>query len=245
MPASYEPADAPQVAQLAAKVAHELNNPLDAVLRFVSLAQRKAHAGNYSEVERHLADAQFGLERMAETLRELMELGRQAHEIAASSLIPLDTLIAHALRTTAAQAEQNHIIVRILNAIPPGKAPRFDASLSQVVANLLKNAIEASPANAQITLESQLAADSLRLTITDAGPGIPADVLLKLFTPFITTKPKGAGHGLGLAISREITLSLGGTLTLENHPPTGCIATIRLPLARLNDAARHHAPHSS
>src|SRR6188768_1962929 len=63
------------VAKLAAKVAHELNNPLDAVLRFVSLAQRKAQMGEIADLQRHLADAQFGLQRMAEILRDLMQMG--------------------------------------------------------------------------------------------------------------------------------------------------------------------------
>src|SRR3954470_23017466 len=77
------PTSSPQTstAKLAAQVAHELNNPLDAVLRIVSLAQRKSQAGNYADVERHLAEAQCGLHRMAETLKQLMELGRHANAV--------------------------------------------------------------------------------------------------------------------------------------------------------------------
>src|ERR1035437_9492248 len=71
------------VSQLAAKVAHELNNPLDAVLRFVSLAQRKAKADQYTDIDKYLADAQFGLQRMTEVLRELIDLGRQTNELLA------------------------------------------------------------------------------------------------------------------------------------------------------------------
>ena len=77
--------DAPQefssAARLAAKVAHELNNPLDAVLRFISLAQHKAKAGQYGDIDRHLSDAQFGLQRMAEILRELMDIGRETNQV--------------------------------------------------------------------------------------------------------------------------------------------------------------------
>src|SRR3954470_4477135 len=109
------PTSSPQTstAKLAAQVAHELNNPLDAVLRFVSLAQRKSQAGNYTDVERHLADAQFGLERMAEVLRQLMELGRQTNEVLAEieprAAPPLGELLQLALHTVAAQAEQKHV----------------------------------------------------------------------------------------------------------------------------------------
>ena len=72
-------------AQLAAQVAHELNNPLDAVLRFISLAQRKTQMGQYADVSRHLADAQCGLQRMAEILRQLMDLGRQTQDLLADT----------------------------------------------------------------------------------------------------------------------------------------------------------------
>src|SRR6478609_9503044 len=73
----------PEVTKLAAKVAHELNNPLDAVLRFVSLAQRKVKSGDYADIDRHLSDAQFGLQRMVEIHRELMDIGRQTNDVLA------------------------------------------------------------------------------------------------------------------------------------------------------------------
>ena len=221
------------VSKLAARVAHELNNPLDAVLRFVSLAQRKARAGDYSDLERHLSDAQFGLQRMAEILRELMEIGRQTHDVLARPHPkPLAELIAHALRTTAAQAEQKHVDITMENALPPQLMPRYDLRLSQVIDNVLKNAIEASPEHSDVVLKVALSLEGrLAITVEDSGPGINIDLIPQLFLPFVTTKPKGAGHGLGLAISRELALSLGGTLFLDNRTPPdhGCIATILLP----------------
>ncbi|MGN6369927.1 MAG: histidine kinase dimerization/phospho-acceptor domain-containing protein, partial [Phycisphaerae bacterium] len=117
----------PGVSKLAAKVAHELNNPLDAVLRYVSLAQRKAKSGQFSDIERYLADAQFGLQRMAETLRELMDLGRQTNDILSGgsrqNTVPLADLIAGAIRTAAAHAEQKHVALIIKNLLPPPPAP--------------------------------------------------------------------------------------------------------------------------
>jgi two-component system, NtrC family, C4-dicarboxylate transport sensor histidine kinase DctB len=230
--ATLAPPGSQAVSKLAARVAHELNNPLDAVLRFVSLAQRKARTGDYSDVERHLADAQFGLQRMAEILRELMDIGRQTHDIIARPLPkPLSELTAHALRTIAPQAEQKHVAVVVENSLPPQMTPRYDLRLSQVVANLLKNAVEASPENSGVKLSIQVAEGRLAISIEDSGPGINPDMIPQLFLPFVTTKPKGAGHGLGLAISRELVLSLGGTLMLDNRVPPdhGCIATILLP----------------
>ena len=240
---SAGPAQEPGVSKLAAKVAHELNNPLDAVLRYVSLAQRKAKSGEFSDIERYLADAQFGLQRMAEVLRELMDIGRQTNEILSRPhLTPLVDLMAGAIRTAAAQAEQKQVSLIVKNLLPTGTVPAYDLRLSQVLANLLKNAVEASPEGGAVRFVVSLQQGSekrmVAIRIEDSGAGVPGELLPNLFVPFVTTKPKGTGHGLGLAISRELVLSLKGTLTLENRDGvetagggTGCVATVLLPLS--------------
>jgi signal transduction histidine kinase len=229
----------PGVSKLAAKVAHELNNPLDAVLRYVSLAQRKARSGEFSDIERYLADAQFGLQRMAEVLRELMDIGRQTNEILSRpNVTPLADLVAGAIRTAAAQAEQKRVSLVVKNLLPDRVTPAYDLRLSQVLANLLKNAVEASPEEATVrftvSLQQQDGSQMVAIRIEDSGAGVPGELLPNLFVPFVTTKPKGTGHGLGLAISRELVISLNGTLTLENRDDApgggGCVATVLLPL---------------
>ena len=229
-PSPSTPATPPPVVKLAAKVAHELNNPLDAVLRLVSLAQRKTKSGDYADVERHLADAQFGLQRMAEILRELMDIGRQTHEVVARARpLALGELLAQAARSIAGAAEQKGMTVVVDNAVPAEGGPRYDLRLSQVLANLLKNAVEAGPEQSTVRLAAAAEAGGIRIVIEDEGSGIEPGLLPQLFTPFVTTKPRGKGHGLGLAISRELALSLGGTLTLENRAPRGCRAALGLP----------------
>ena len=105
-----------------------------------------------------------------------------------------------------------------------------------MLANLLKNAIDAEHKNSTVHLSLTLPVnDRLAISVEDQGPGIGPEVLSQLFTPFVTTKPKGAGHGLGLAISRELVISLGGTLTVANRAADaaasdGCVATVTLPL---------------
>ena len=228
---------APGVSKLAAKVAHELNNPLDAVLRFVSLAQRKAKAGAFSDVGRHLADAQFGLQRMAEVLRELMDIGRQTNEILSRpARLPLADLMARAMRTAIAQAEQRGVTLMARNLLPEGIKPEYDLRVAQVLSNVLKNAIEASPEQGTVRISVQVAEredrSKLLIGVEDSGAGVAPEFLTQLFMPFVTSKPHGEGHGLGLAISRELMMSLGGELTLENRtgPASGCVAMITLPL---------------
>ncbi len=155
-PAPVESRSAPGVSKLAAKVAHELNNPLDAVLRFVSLAQRKAKTGDYSDVDRHLADAQFGLQRMVEVLRDLMDIGRQTNDILTRpTLIPLADLIGRTTRTATAQAEQRHVTLAVKNLLPVEVAPHYDLRVAQVLSNVLKNAVEASPDNSTVRITMQ------------------------------------------------------------------------------------------
>jgi signal transduction histidine kinase len=228
-PTSSAPVTSPPEAKLAAKMAHELNNPLDAVLRLVSLAQRKAKTGDYSDLDRHLADAQFGLERMAEILRELMEIGRQSQE-ALPRQMPLDELISQALRTITSLAEQKHVALQVEFDLSSELAVRHDLRLSQVLANLLKNALDASPENSTVHLRTSVDGDGLKIAVEDSGPGIDSQFLPRLFTPFVTSKPQGKGHGLGLAISRELVVAMGGTLSVANRAGGGCIATICLPL---------------
>jgi len=228
-------AESPGVSKLAATVAHELNNPLDAVLRFVSLAQRKAKTGDYSDIERYLTDAQFGLQRMAEILRELMDIGRETNALMTKSApVALADLITGAVRTAAGQAEQKGLTLAVKNLMPANIAMNYDLRVSQVLSNLLKNAVEASPEGGTVRVTIQLATTEekewVRIVVEDCGAGLPENLLL--FTPFVTTKPRGAGNGLGLAISRELIQSLGGTLTVANRaaPLSGCVATMTLPL---------------
>lgn len=236
-------------------MAHELNNPLDAVLRYVSLAQRKAKSGDFSDIERYLNDAQYGLQRMAEILRDLMEIGREADQIIRRpASLPLPETIDHARRTVASLAEQRHVTLKLLGEIR--QDVRTDVRLAQVLANLLKNALEAAP-NDRVSAEGASVVEIrtiiergnpatahcepsgavLRIDIIDSGPGIPPQLLPRLFTPFVTSKPRGAGHGLGLTISRELMTALGGSLELANRPAPehGCIARVRLPM---NDPGR-------
>ena len=114
------------LAKLAAKMAHELNNPLDAVLRFVSLAYcarpRPAIIPIWNGT---WPMAHFGLQRMTEILRGAMDVGRDTHDAPTRpQMLPLSELISHAMRTTAAQAEQKHVAIQVDNSLPNNFFPR-------------------------------------------------------------------------------------------------------------------------
>jgi signal transduction histidine kinase len=100
----------------------------------------------------------------------------------------------------------------------------------QVLTNLEQNAIEAAPdGGGEVRVAGGVEGDRLVLSVSDNGPGIPADVQARLFTPFFTTKGPGRGMGLGLTIARRVVQSLGGSLQATSAPGAGAEFVVRVP----------------
>ncbi len=112
--------------------------------------------------------------------------------------------------------------------------------LQQVFVNLLMNAMDAmaeiSPERRHITISYELGHAMVEVSVRDTGPGLPEDLVAKLFTPFVTTKPHGVG--IGLAIVRTIVDAHGGSINANNHPDGGAIFTIMLPVSHRPDSSR-------
>jgi PAS domain S-box-containing protein len=216
------------VGRLAAMVAHEINNPLDGILRLVGLARRVGAEGGNERIEIYLADAHKGLMRMVAIVRDLLEFSRTA----AGSVEPrpIGETLTEAARTLAPAAEKAgvEIVVESDPALPPLKS----GILHQVVLNLLKNAIEVMPAGGRIEVRAKNQPDAVVIEVADTGPGLPPDVLKHLFEPFYSAKPRGQGTGLGLAICKDLIEKQGGTIAASNRPKGGAVFTLRLPLAR-------------
>jgi C4-dicarboxylate-specific signal transduction histidine kinase len=102
--------------------------------------------------------------------------------------------------------------------------------LQQVLVNLLINAVDAvaemPPARRQVTIATEVSAGSVEVSVRDTGPGLAADVISRLFTPFVSTKPHGLG--IGLTIARTIMHAHGGTIQARNNPEGGATFTITL-----------------
>lgn len=219
------------IGELAAKVAHELNNPLDGVMRYVGMAQRVAGP----DAQEYLQGARVGLERMADIVRGLLEQGR-AGTIARPAT--LDKLLDDAV--TAMQPAAQAAAVAVICDLADCPRGSFSVNLFQVFCNVIKNAIDAMAdskaigRNASVgkllTIRQRLAAGRVTIEFADTGSGIaPAD-LEKIFQPFFTTKAAGKGTGLGLAICREIVGRLGGSIAVANRPEGGAVISISLPV---------------
>jgi two-component system C4-dicarboxylate transport sensor histidine kinase DctB len=108
-----------------------------------------------------------------------------------------------------------------------------ESALGSVIINLMRNAIDAMHDTPQplLTIRARTQGERAIITVSDNGPGIRADILARLFEPFVTSKPAGAGLGLGLVISAQLVRALGGTLRATNRTEGGACFTIHLPTA--------------
>lgn len=210
--------------QLAAKVAHELNNPLDGILRYVSLARRGVVSGHSQRVVDYLDNAKGGLTRMAAILAELLNFSRGG----GGSCQPEDinSMLDQAITCMEGLAEDAgvSIITSYQKSVPPGPHELFE-----VFCNLVKNAVEAMPDGGTLTVNSCLKGDSAVIRFEDTGQGLPSQAD-RMFEPFFTTKPLGKGTGLGLAISKQIVEKCSGQITAADAADHGAVFTIKVPV---------------
>jgi len=225
--------------QMSAGMVHELNQPL-AALRTLS-----DNACVLLDKDR-LGDVRGNLQRIAYLVDRLGRLTYQlkafAHKTSPTRVpVPLQQMIANAQFLVAERLRDNGVEL-VVQVMPAGLAALAEeARLEQVLVNLLGNAIDAMAASPQrrLRVEASVAdTDGERcvIQVIDSGPGIRADILPRLFEPFITSKPAGAGLGLGLMISAHIVRELGGSLRAQNREGGameggGACFVIELPLA--------------
>ena len=211
------------VGKLAARIAHELNNPLDGILRFVNLALRVK--GENDPARRYLEQARKGLLRMVRIIRELLEFSRST--ITAFEHTSVNGMIEEAVRTMESHAVAKGVDIRreLADGIPNVRS----GDLFQVFVNLIKNAIDAMPQGGSLTLRTSVADGRIRVTFADTGVGMTPEIMAKIFEPFFTTKDPSEGTGLGLAISRDIVEKYGGVIRVESKPGAGATFDVEIP----------------
>ena len=214
------------IGKLAAGVAHELNSPIDGVLRFVNLSLTKLET-DPPAVRTYLEEARRGLDRMTSIVRSLLTFSRNV--VLEQEEENLRALLDECVRSMrATQDREIEIAVREV----PGDAA-VPKGLSQVFTNLLKNACDATPDGGHILAEAANEGGELVIRICDDGSGIDPAVRERIFEPFFTTKEVGKGTGLGLPICARIMERFNGSITVESAPDGGgTTVTLRLPLAR-------------
>jgi C4-dicarboxylate-specific signal transduction histidine kinase len=216
------------VGKLASKVAHELNNPMDGILRYINLAIRIIEQENLEKPKEYLAQCRQGLMRMVQIVSELLEFSRSTY--ASLEYIKIEQIIEDAITTMHTRAEASN--VRVLRNYAPDIPQIGNGNLFQVFCNLIKNALDAMPDGGELSISTRLAGDDIAVVeFRDTGSGLPAENADAIFEPFFTTKDKGKGTGLGLAICKDIVERDLGRITAENAPQGGSIFTVYLPVA--------------
>ncbi len=216
--------------QFIAGIAHELNNPLQAVLGHLDLLRRQGRvpSGIRREVGLVLREA----DRAARIVDNLLVFAGGRH--AAHRPLVLNTLVTQtlALRVPALRAAGIEVVRRLDDRQPRVSGARL--MLQQALFNLLVNAEQelAGRSGGRIEVSTQVTEDrrSVRLEVRDTGPGICPEVLPRLFEPFFTTKDVGRGTGLGLAVTYGVVKDHRGILSAGNHPEGGAVFTIELPV---------------
>jgi two-component system NtrC family sensor kinase len=212
--------------QLVAGVAHELNNPLSAVLGNAYLAEPKVAD---PLVQRHIKGIREGAERAAQIVRNLLQFARKL--TSSREDIEIDQLAERVLTLVAnAGVTQNITIVRDLATGLPSTAGD-PGQIQQVLLNLVTNAFQAmEETGGTLTVRSRLSAGRLRIEVDDTGPGVPAEIRTRIFDPFFTTKPVGRGTGLGLSVAHGIVSAHEGKVWVEEAPGGGARFVIELPV---------------
>lgn len=213
--------------KLTSKVAHELNNPMDGILRYLNLAMRIVEQENLEKAKEYLTQCRRGLMRMVQIVSELLEFSRSTY--APFEHARIEQIIEDAIKTMAARAETSN--VRISSNYAAGIPEILSGNLFQVFCNLIKNALDAMPDGGQLRIFTRLTADNTAVVeFRDSGAGFAPENAKIIFEPFFTTKDKGKGTGLGLAICKDIVERYNGRITAENAPEGGSIFTVYLPV---------------
>jgi PAS domain S-box-containing protein len=215
--------------QMAAGVAHEINNPLQFILAgFDELELAVSDAA--AETRQVLADMRDGDERIRLVTRSLLPFARV--EVGEPERVELNELVQWACRMTANDIRHRAQLERHLGPVPAILGHR--TRLGQLITNLLTNAAHAIEEGAserhRITVTTELVADRVHLTVADTGRGIAEELRPRIFDPFFTTKPRDLGTGLGLALCAEIVGRYGGTIDFTSEVGRGTSFVVTFPV---------------
>jgi two-component system NtrC family sensor kinase len=210
---------------LSAGIAHEVGNPLAGISSLIQMIRRK-DPNPYTNEKLELAERQLG--RIQRTIRELVDFSRPA-STARSRVKPAEVVEeALGIAKYYHRTKDREIILDVPADLPQVRGVRDH--LTQVLLNLVLNAIDATDRGGRIHLEGREVGNSIVLTVEDDGRGVTLDDKSRLFQPYFTTKPSGTG--LGLFVSRLIVEEMGGRLTFQSEPGQGATFLITLPADR-------------
>ena len=218
--------------ELAAGVAHELNNPLaGTALCLRELLQPDIDDSARSSLAK-VIDAEF--KRMKTIVDRLLTFSRVA--VTERSAVDLRNTIEGLLILCRYQFAQKQITIRTSFPEEPISVMAEESKLEQVFINIMLNALHAMETGGVLAIEATRGAECCAVSFSDTGCGISSEVLPRIFEPFYTTRSRSGGTGLGLSLSKDIVEQHGGAIEVSSTPGAGAVFTIRLPLSGASDA---------
>jgi signal transduction histidine kinase len=221
--------------ELAAGMAHELSQPLTAVLANTQAASRLLDDDPPElDTARHaMQQATEQARRAADVVARLRRAVEHPDMAAARQAVNLQDAVANALYLLEPEFRRRDVAVVVNAHATPLMVMAEPVALEQIIHNLLMNALQAlEPIHQQarqIRIRLQPVGETGAMAIADNGPGIPLEVLPRVFEPFFTTR--GEGLGLGLSLCETLASNMGGQLKATNQSPCGAVFTLTLPLA--------------
>ncbi len=219
------------IGQLAAGVAHELNEPLGNILGFAQLARKSPDLPD--QVAKDLKNIELASLHAREIIKKLMTFARQLPP--RKLLVNLNDIVTDGLYFFDARCMKAgiHLVRRLADDLP--KITVDPGQINQVLVNLVVNAIQAMPNGGTLTVETLRAGDGICLAVEDTGTGMTEELTNQIFVPFFTTKDINEGTGLGLAVVHGIITSHLGRITVETKLGEGTRFLIHLPLTGLEE----------
>jgi PAS domain S-box-containing protein len=215
--------------RMAARVAHEINNPLGGVKNAFLLL--KGAVPSDHRYAHYVPRIESEIDRIAQIVQQMFHLCRPE---ATGDLQPLSCVVADVAAFQELACQKRAVTLTTDIAKDCIQVPLPGQALRQILHNLLHNALDVSPNGAEIALRAVSVPDpeGVRISVADQGPGIPPERQPFIFEPFYTTKKAHAdsGLGLGLSICHSLVSQLGGTLTFKSEPGQGTVFTVFVPV---------------
>lgn len=211
------------IGQLAAGLAHEINNPLGNILGYAKYLDQAAPPEEFAKRVEIIIEQ---TKKCSGIVKGLLDFARRS--ASRPEIIEPNGLMARIADIVRFQADKKNIAIH-LDLKAEGMFHADPQKIEQVVLNLMLNAIQAMNGPGNIWVGTARRVDTILLTVADDGPGIAPEIVSRIFDPFFTTKPVGEGTGLGLAICEGIVTEAGGAIDVEDRPGGGAIFSVILP----------------
>jgi len=214
------------IGELAANIAHEINNPLTTVLGFASFIAERLPAEDPMREELGLIQEEAS--RARDIVRDLLQFSRQRDFMPEPA--DLNAVLEQVVAMVRRQGAFSTLTVNEVYATDLPMVEMDVPRIKQVFLNIINNAVYAMKDGGSLTIKTIASGEKVHVAFQDTGPGIPADIVGRIFDPFFTTKPEVSGTGLGLSVSLGIVQSHGGAVDVQSTPGQGSTFTIILPI---------------